>query len=342
MKEVVFNNIERRISRWFYGRGTCDSPGNERGTSLFDLLKEISIKNGLPYEVARSVYAQKMKDISKTEYAGTRDVDWYPEYVHYTQMNRSMVELACDRRVSPWQIAQRVVASVVDTSKLPELQNSTRKKASKISPKIKAIINQFYLAEPNEAVLPLLAEKGQYINVMVLHRDVVACARADTTQGPLVERIKHNIGLEYEYILQEQLARHNIGYLSEDMLRSQQSARTPDCVLLTPIEVCGHLCYWIDSKACFGDPDTMAKDFEQFMAYRRQVGEGLAIYWFGFVEDSSNADLQYSLKDWKSKHGIMVASSLPDTIVSRPDKAAKRPHCFTGRATTTSPMKSPN
>ena len=215
----------------------------------------------------------RMKDISKTEFAGTRDVDWYPEYVRYTKKNLSMVDLACDRWASPWQIAQRVVSAVVDVSKLPTYTGN-KKKATKISPQIKLLITEFYMSEPGVVQLPIWpglsvlflslflclwislalclyvalshshsvsvcvnvfvlrisvcscicllvsfplfhisvsislcvplclclcldgTELEMHIDQLVLHQDVVACARADTTQGPLVERIKHNIGLE--------------------------------------------------------------------------------------------------------------------------------------------------
>ena len=53
-----------------------------------------------------------------------------------------------------------------------------------------------------------------------------------------------------------------------------QAVCTPDCVLMQPIEVCGQLVNWIDSKACFGDAETLAENFGQFSRYVNEVGPG--------------------------------------------------------------------
>ena len=51
---------------------------------------------------------------------------------------------------------------------------------------------------------------------------------------------------------------------------------------------------WVESKASFGDPLTMADSYaRQFSPYRRRFGPGLVIYWFGFVDDYP--ELQVSL-----------------------------------------------
>mmetsp|Transcript_4399 Transcript_4399/g.8689 ORF Transcript_4399/g.8689 Transcript_4399/m.8689 type:complete len:88 (-) Transcript_4399:479-742(-) len=47
-----------------------------------------------------------------------------------------------------------------------------------------------------------------------------------------------------------------------------------------------HVVRWIDSKAKFGDPSSMDKDYEsQVASYSSRFGPGLVIYWFDYVED---------------------------------------------------------
>ena len=69
----------------------------------------------------------------------------------------------------------------------------------------------------------------------------------------------------YEQLLQEQLRQLSISFLSEDIQKTNRHVRTPDCALLTPVEVHGHLCHWVESKASFGDAAAMLdNEREQF------------------------------------------------------------------------------
>lgn len=51
----------------------------------------------------------------------------------------------------------------------------------------------------------------------------------------------------------------------QDIQKTNRHVRTPDCALITPVEVHGHLCHWVESKASFGDVPTMLdNEREQF------------------------------------------------------------------------------
>lgn len=52
---------------------------------------------------------------------------------------------------------------------------------------------------------PLLIEDER------LRREVMQCVLCDDNYSPLIERIRHTIGVEYEYILQEKLHNLSIG-----------------------------------------------------------------------------------------------------------------------------------
>ena len=123
-----------------------------------------------------------------------------------------------------------------------------------------------------------------------LRRELDEAVDADMECGPVADHIRHSIGIEYEYVLQEKLRDRAIAFLSEGELRQRDKlGKTPDAKLTAPIGVqgangCWHEVNWIDSKAQFGDPETHAENIEQLWCYHNRFGPGMVIYWFGFVE----------------------------------------------------------
>uniref|UniRef100_H3GQ24 CDAN1-interacting nuclease 1 n=1 Tax=Phytophthora ramorum TaxID=164328 RepID=H3GQ24_PHYRM len=93
-------------------------------------------------------------------------------------------------------------------------------------------------------------------------REIRECVTEDAYCSPLADRIRHNMGLEYEYLLLETLRNRQLVFESEDMLREKGLSKTPDVRLLLPIGVKDptngqlHVVNWIDSKAMFGDRHT--------------------------------------------------------------------------------------
>eukprot|EP00698_Gefionella_okellyi_P020278 TRINITY_DN6349_c0_g1_i1.p1 TRINITY_DN6349_c0_g1~~TRINITY_DN6349_c0_g1_i1.p1 ORF type:complete len:307 (-),score=65.23 TRINITY_DN6349_c0_g1_i1:92-1012(-) len=145
---------------------------------------------------------------------------------------------------------------------------------------------------PNE--LKQLVSKGirdpSSIDDERLREQVVECHEQDDIYSPTVERTKHNIGLEYEYILQEKLTNLNIPFKTEDLLRSLGYPLTPDALLEVPIAVQGRIVHWIDSKATFGDEYSHKQNLEQMLRYFNRYGPGMVIYWFDFVEELNMQD----------------------------------------------------
>ncbi|EGZ24453.1 hypothetical protein PHYSODRAFT_349935 [Phytophthora sojae] len=98
-----------------------------------------------------------------------------------------------------------------------------------------------------------------YARVM---QEIRECIDGDVYCSPLADRIRHNMGVEYEYLLLETLRNRQLVFESEDVLREKGLSKTPDVRLLLPIGVkdsrSGHLhvVNWIDSKAMFGDRHT--------------------------------------------------------------------------------------
>ena len=135
--------------------------------------------------------------------------------------------------------------------------------------------------------------------------EVEQCVQYDDNYSPLVDKIRHAIGLEYEYVLQEKVRNLDLDFKDEDDLRREGYAKTPDIMLNLPVAVDGHVVKWIESKASFGDDYSHTQNLPQFWGYQNRYGPGLVIYWFGFVDDL----------DADRAKGILVSDRFPENVV---------------------------
>ena len=60
---------------------------------------------------------------------------------------------------------------------------------------------------------------------------------SDPMYGPRSDRERHNVGLEYELLLEETLRDMGVPFETEDDLRRRGAAKTPDVLLLTPVGI---------------------------------------------------------------------------------------------------------
>lgn len=108
----------------------------------------------------------------------------------------------------------------------------------------------------------------------------------DDQYGPIADSIALSVGEEYEVKLQGYLKERNISFRNEQHLRSRGYDKTPDVKLEIPIAVNGYVINWIESKARFGNEEVHKKNVkEQFSSYWNRFGQGLVIYWFGFLDN---------------------------------------------------------
>eukprot|EP00045_Choanoeca_perplexa_P016924 m.235408 g.235408 ORF g.235408 m.235408 type:complete len:354 (+) comp17403_c0_seq2:2587-3648(+) len=126
-----------------------------------------------------------------------------------------------------------------------------------------------------------------------LYPQIVHALRLDAANGPYHARLTSSIGIEYEYHLKELLKRDQISYLSEDTARLLGHSITPDFRFVNELILKGSSVSWIDSKASFGDPASIASALaSQFGKYVRSYGAGAVIYWFGYVASVPTALLR--------------------------------------------------
>ena len=76
-----------------------------------------------------------------------------------------------------------------------------------------------------------------YIQDSRLRSEFVFCLLYDYECSPKMDHVRHVTGIEYEYILQQQLAARGVGVETENELRLGGHAKTPDVRVVVPIAV---------------------------------------------------------------------------------------------------------
>lgn len=110
-------------------------------------------------------------------------------------------------------------------------------------------------------------------------------ARKDIIYSPEGSAKQYERGKWGEAKLQKWLDERGLEYRTEKDLR-QNYEKTPDSLLKEPITWNGSKVIWIESKATVGDPYEIRRHIKkQLRPYTELFGDGLVVYWFGFVED---------------------------------------------------------
>ena len=119
-----------------------------------------------------------------------------------------------------------------------------------------------------------------------LRSDVERCVAWDHVASPAVDTLRHTAGREYEDLLENSLRKLGIPFVTEQALRAEGHAKTPDIKLELPIAVKGRVVNWIDSKASFCDPLVhVERGAEQFQGYVNRFGPGMVVYWLGVIDE---------------------------------------------------------
>lgn len=144
-----------------------------------------------------------------------------------------------------------------------------------------------------------------------LAEQVSVCVQVDDYNGPVVDRFRNVIGVEYEHLLLDYLRNLRLEFETEDDLRLRNSYKTPDVLLRVPVSFQEHVVWWIDSKAKFADEYVLNKDYtDSISSYVGRFGTGCIIYWFGFIEDCNCPMLNDS--------GVYVVDHFPQNVVTLP------------------------
>lgn len=222
-------------------------------------------ERGVSYNALVSIYAQKFSRAMKRSLPAhrARSREYHDRVTAVPVADIELLELAESLSVAPCVLARLVLEVHV------ELHAHT-----------------LYANQVASKLVTQMLRQPATIQHAALRAQVDECVRFDDNYSPLVEKLRHSIGTEYEHLLQARLANLRVPFLTEDELVASGYPKTPDIKFEVPLLLDGrHVVNWIESKATFGDPDTMATSLaEQFAGYCNRYGPGLVIYWFGFVE----------------------------------------------------------
>ncbi|UCF08826.1 MAG: TPD domain-containing protein [Thermoplasmata archaeon] len=117
-----------------------------------------------------------------------------------------------------------------------------------------------------------------------LRREIAEAVKKDIVYSPEGNDLQYARGKLGEKRLCEWLDRQDIEYQTEDQLKGKYQ-KTPDALLKKPISTNGMSIKWIESKASFGDEIEIRRNTKrQLRAYTEMFGQGIVVYWFGFIE----------------------------------------------------------
>ncbi|KAL3781260.1 hypothetical protein HJC23_012810 [Cyclotella cryptica] len=300
-------------------------------------IKTASNNFGLPFEAIHSLfrnahvsYMKRTSHMLKSQ--TTRHVQSYLN-------GASIINIAKKVNYPPSMMARLIVENVANNSSSNELENTMGVNVSNR----KFITEAIRHPEKSWEMQALLKgrsvhnEKGdndlQYILLSRLSLEVREAVDSDPMYGPHHDRMRHNIGIDYELLLEQMLHSMQIPFETEEELRARGTARTPDILLSCPLglqvrktnyhqiaelhesdidvensdEYEWKMICWIDSKALYGDVGTHTSSvLPQVESYVHRFGPGLVIYWFGHAPLSRLGD----------SHGdVLIRDGLPDVFM---------------------------
>ncbi len=136
-----------------------------------------------------------------------------------------------------------------------------------------------------------LVRNPETITDQELRRQIEEITAADIVNSPAGDMKQKLRGKWGEKNLQDWLDSQGITYRTEKDLRGGEFTKTPDALLDKPIVVNGWKVNWIESKASFGDFVEVNKNTKkQLSPYVELFGQGLVVYWFGFVDEITMED----------------------------------------------------
>ncbi len=107
--------------------------------------------------------------------------------------------------------------------------------------------------------------------------------------SPEGTRIQHGRGKDVEWSVKKWLDSKRIKYTTEYDAKKTAHTKTPDFRLENPMKVGSKWVNWIECKGSFGDEQEYKRDLrKQLSHYVNLFGQGIVIYWYGFIDDMPN------------------------------------------------------
>lgn len=213
---------------------------------VFSLADEFTISK----EVLFAILSQKIVRKTKRDYHGLKKQSL--RLLKQWKKGKSLLKLSEERRFSPVLISSFILRENGATKK--EFYEYLRHPHSIRDPRIK------------KELLEVLAEEVVY--------------------SPEAIEIQRRNGKAAEAKIGEWLDLLGVSYITEREVRELYK-KTPDFLMQEKFSLQSHSISWVESKASFGDTIQMKSDYHRQLKYYVELfGNGLVIYWHGYINDS--------------------------------------------------------
>lgn len=118
-----------------------------------------------------------------------------------------------------------------------------------------------------------------------MKREMKQVVKKDFIYSPWANEIQGDNGRKGEERILKWLQKHDVKFITEREVKFTYE-KTPDFLLRSPLSIMGHEMKWIESKASFGSPNEIKRNYKkQLKPYLDLFGQGAVVYWYGFVDD---------------------------------------------------------
>lgn len=225
--------------------------GNYPGYGVHSGVEEVAKKLNQPYDSTRAIRSQYLQRKSIKNHYKVKDKAglYYKEW----QKGKSIAEIALDVDFPPVLLANFLMLKMRFSKK-----------------RTKEIMKNTNLVKKNKRLKDELDE--------ILGRDELYTLRSHDKQSAEGNRREDKIA--------DWLDKKDIKYFTENDLRAGTvEGKTPDFLLLKPMDWHGDQYNWIESKASFGDEYIHRKNHgKQVSKYVELYGQGILVYWYGYLD----------------------------------------------------------
>jgi hypothetical protein len=128
-------------------------------------------------------------------------------------------------------------------------------------------------------------------------RELEEAKKEDFLYSPRAHRQQARRARVGEEILRDWLVNNKIEFVAEK--NAGRNAKTPDFLLKKKLSIDGLRILWIESKAVFGDEIEHRRYLKkQYQDYLRKFGDGMVVYWYGFLDSLPSLEPRIVVKDY--------------------------------------------
>jgi hypothetical protein len=118
-----------------------------------------------------------------------------------------------------------------------------------------------------------------------LKRELGEVVKKDDLFSPRAHSLQIERARMCEEAINNWLLDKDVEFITEDQLKKYGDSKTPDFLLKSPLNIENKEVRWIESKGLFGDAEEHRRLLDkQFLEYIEFFGEGMVVYWYGFLD----------------------------------------------------------